>query len=112
MTATRHQEDKMAYDTNGTVTSGPAAPEPKLVECWITATSPHDGLPLGITEDEAARDAVTTVPGLADGRTREIEQISQDEWLIEMTDVEIAVLESQGYLDLEKGPYRIQAEMP
>lgn len=103
----------MAYDTNGTGTSGPVpAHEPQMVECQITATSPHDGLPLGICEDEAARDAVTTVLGLADGRTRELEQVTLDCWLIELTDAEVGVLESQGYLDLEKGPYRIQAETP
>jgi hypothetical protein len=103
----------MAYDTQATGPQGPVpADEPKMVDCVITATSPHDGLPLGVTEDEAARDAVTVVLGPVDGRTRELEQISLDEWLVELADEEIAVLESQGYLDLEKGPYRIQAEMP
>jgi hypothetical protein len=60
-----------------------------------------------VTRTEDARQAVDVVLG----EGREVEPL-EFVWNVEFRPAEIAVLERQGYIDLEQRGYRISAEMP
>ncbi|HXR67812.1 MAG TPA: hypothetical protein VN712_04175 [Dermatophilaceae bacterium] len=79
-----------------------------MVECAIRA---HDGHAMweDVLSVRRAQEAVSRVMG----EGRKVERGADEAaWLVEFTPAELEVLESQGYIDLEKGPFEIVAEMP
>src|SRR5690349_11931357 len=89
----------------------PLPPEPPSIEVAISVRDPQTGEWAGVRELEAAIEAVTVVMGPnAAGQPRAVEGGPlPDEWLVEVTDQEGEVLESQGFLSLANGHYTIEA---
>ncbi len=86
-----------------------AASEPELmVEVTIEVEDvASDRFP--VEGQEQARDAVRTILGTG----RRVESLAGGTgWLVEFTQQEWDVLQSQGYIELASGPYVIRAEMP
>lgn len=67
-----------------------------------------------VTSLTEAREAVEVVLGSFGRVPRDLEDAGSESgvWLVRFDRLEWEVLEAQGFIDLEKGPFRIRAEMP